>query len=229
MALKQETTQIPIVMLATPDPVRLGLITNIPRPDGNVTGVAWLGFDILPKRIELLKEIVPHLKRLAVITSVYVDSKIIELIEEYLAVAARTLGFEWRHFRPTVANEYEGIFARIAEEQFDAAYIQADQLSIQIPNATRIIQLTLRYRIPAIQENSWWTRQGLLMSYGQDYYRDIARASEYVVKLLRGAMPNELPIEQTTELNLVINLKTAKTLGLTVPASLIVRAHEVIE
>jgi len=112
-ALKHETTTIPIVMSSTPEPVRFGLVTNLARPEGNVTGVAWFGWDILPKRIELLKEIVPHLRRLAIIANA-APLMMIEIIEENATVAARTLGFTWQRFRPVVATDYNEIFARIA-------------------------------------------------------------------------------------------------------------------
>src|SRR5262249_61641700 len=100
-------------------------------PEGNVTGVAWFGFDILPKRIELLKEIVPHLKQLAIISSVYGDEEGVKITEENLTIAARRLGFAWQHFKAVAANDYNEIFARLAAEHFDAAYITADPFTTQ--------------------------------------------------------------------------------------------------
>jgi putative ABC transport system substrate-binding protein len=214
-ALKQATTTIPIVMLSTPEPVRTGIVT------------AWFGFDILPKRIELLKEIAPNLKRLAIISSVYGDEEGVKITEENLTIAARRLGFEWQIFKALVHNDYNEIFARLVTEHFDAAYITAGPFTTQ--NGSRIIELALRHRMPAVGEGSLFAKYGLLLSYGQDYLADFARASEYLDKILRGAKPSELPVQQATKLELRINLSTAKTLGLTVPPILRAQATEVIE
>jgi putative ABC transport system substrate-binding protein len=226
-ALKQETTTIPIVIIATPEPVRTGIVTNLARPEGNVTGVASFGFDITTKRIELLKEIVPHLRRLALIGDTYSDPKAAVIVGEDLAIAGGALGFTWQWFRAVAANDYDEIFARLAVEHFDAAYITPAMLINQ--NVKRIIELALRHRIPAVGESLNWAQGGLLLSYGQDSPWTVARGMDYVDKILRGAKPSDLPVEQATKLLLTINLKTAKELGLTVPPSLIARADEVIE
>jgi putative tryptophan/tyrosine transport system substrate-binding protein len=227
-ALQQETATIPIVMLGTPDPVRLGIVTNLARPEGNVTGVAWFGFDILSKRIELLKEIVPHLTRLAIIAAVS-DANITKAIEENVTRAARMLGFAWQRFEPAAANDYDEIFAALVANHFDAAYIQADPLNLQTQNRAHIAQLALRHFIPAVGERTELARDGLLLTYNQDFSRSAAHASEYVDKILRGAKPTELPVEQGANFELVINLKTAKALGLSVAPALLARASEVIE
>ena len=164
--LKQETLTIPIVMLMTPDPVGTGLVTNLARPEGNVTGVAWFGYDLISKRIELLKQIVPSFRRLAFIG--LADQKNSQIVAEYLSAAARSFGFEWQHFRPVVATDYDAIFAHLATEQFDGAYIQADTLSVQAESRMRIVQLTLRYMLPTIGEDAQLARDGLLLSYAQD-------------------------------------------------------------
>jgi putative ABC transport system substrate-binding protein len=228
-ALTQETTTIPIVMLNTWEPVRQGLITSFARPGGNVTGIAW--FSLLPKQMELLKEIVPNLRRVAFVTGVlgaaYVPLEAFKIAEEYRQSAARALGFTWQVFPVAVAQDYDDIFARLAEEHFDAAYIPS--VPFNLNNTTRICQLALRYRIPAVSESSNWAMGGLLLTYAQDVAWADARGMEYVDKILRGARPSDLPVQQATKLQLVINLKTAKMLGLTVPPSLIARADEVIE
>jgi len=139
------------------------------------------------------------------------------------------LGFSWQLFRAVVANDYDEIFARLAAEHFDAAYIQANPLTAKPGNVTRISQLALRYLIPTVSEYSFYAKGGLLLTYGQDFSRDAMRVAEYIDKILRGAKPSELPVEEATTFQLVINLKTAKALGLTVPPSLIARADEVIE
>jgi putative ABC transport system substrate-binding protein len=230
-ALKQETTTIPIVMLATWEPVRLGFIASFARPGGNVTGVAWLG--LLPKQMELLKQIVPNLRRVAFIDGlwargpVYHPPEADEIGSEYEQIAANGLGLTWQDFRATVANDYDQIFARLEAEHFDAAYIPGDIVNIQ--NQARICQLALRHRIPTVSESASWAKCGLLVAYAQDAAWSYARGSEYVDKILRGAKPSDLPVEQATKFNLVINLKTAKEFGLTVPSSLLARADEVIE
>jgi putative ABC transport system substrate-binding protein len=228
-ALKQETTTIPIVMLYGLEPVRLGLITSLARPEGNVTGVAW--FYLFPKQMELLREIVPNLRRVAFVAGVggatEFPPEALKIMEEYRTTVANALGFAWQVFQAHVANDYDEIFARLAAEHFDAAYIPGSPVNIQ--NQTRICQLALRHRIPAVSVTSLWARGGLLLSYGQDLLWSIARAMEYVDKIPRGAKPSELPVEQATKLQLVINLKTANALGLTVPPSLLARADEVIE
>jgi putative ABC transport system substrate-binding protein len=227
-ALQQGTSTIPIVMLATADPVRNGFVTNLARPEGNVTGVAWFGYDIIPKRIELLKEIVPNLRRLAVIAGGSGDAKLIEIIEENVALAARMLGITWQRF-PAVPGNYDDVFARIAAAHFDAAYVQSGALVNQPENRLHIGRLALRHRIPTVAEGPEFARDGLLLAYSQDFNRSLAHAAEYVDKILSGRKPRDLPVEQATELHLVINLRTAKSLALTVPPSLIARADDVIE
>jgi putative ABC transport system substrate-binding protein len=228
-ALKHETTTIPIVMLATWEPVRLGLIASFARPGGNVTGVAWFG--LLPKEVELLKEIVPNLRRMAwiqgVLGNAYTPPEAFKIGEEETQIASSALGVTWQFFPAAAASDYDEIFARLAAEHFDAAYILSTPFNYN--NQTRICQLAVRYRIPAVSELSSWAKAGLLLTYSQDPEWSIARAMDYVDKILRGAKPSDLPVEQATKLLLTINLKTAKALGLTVPPSLIARADEVIE
>jgi putative ABC transport system substrate-binding protein len=230
-ALKQETTTIPVVMLTTFEPVRHGLVASLARPEGNVTGVAWFG--LLPKQMEILKEIVPHLKRAAYVHGAvgdragYTQSGAFKIGVEEAQIAASALGFTWQNFPAVVASDYDEIFARLAAEHFDAAYIPGDAFNIH--NRTHICQLALRYRIPTVSESAPWAKAGLLLIYGQDDSGGWAHAMDYVDKILRGAKPSDLPVEQGTKFQLLINLKTAKELGLTVPPSLIARADEVVE
>jgi putative ABC transport system substrate-binding protein len=226
-ALKRETTTIPIVMLATWEPLRSGLIDSFARPEGNVTGIAWLY--LLPKQMEILKEIVPNLRRVAFITNLpaYAPPEVFKVAKEYQSNAASTLGFTWQLFPAVVETDYDEIFTRLAAEHFDAVYIPG--LPFNTQNQTRICNLALRHRIPAISESPDWAKCGVLLSYGQDFMWTLSRAMDYVDKILRGAKPSDLPVEQATKFDLVVNLKTAKTLGLTVPPSLIARADEVIE
>jgi putative ABC transport system substrate-binding protein len=227
-ALKQETTTIPIVMLSTFDPVRTGLVTNLARPDGNVTGVTWFGPELFPKRIQILKETVPQLRQLAIIRGANLRSpEMLETGNELLRTTASKLGFDWQRFEAVVASDYDEIFARIEAEHFDAVAVAGDALAHQ--NATRLCQLALRHKIPAVGDSAEWAKCGLLLGYGQDYPWTEARASEYIDKILRGTKPGDLPVEQAPKFRFAINLKTAKALGLTVPSSLFTLADEVIE
>src|SRR5262249_44455327 len=150
-----------------------------------------------------------------------------KVFKEDLQSTASVLGLTWQLFDAAAASDYDEIFARLAAERFDAVYVPGHPLNIQ--NQTRICQLTLRYRIPAVSEWDGWAKCGFLLTYGQDMTWTTARAMEYVDKILRGAKPSDLPVEQATKLDLVINLKTAKELGLIVPPSVLARAEVVIE
>src|SRR5215467_6286282 len=138
--LKQETTTIPIVMLGSADPVGYGLVTNLARPEANVTGVAFWGSDVLPKRIELLSEVVPQLRRLAIIGD-FSDAKFIKITEEGATAAAKRFGCSWQRFQAVLENDYDEIFARLATEHFDAAYITSSSSNFQY--SARIVELAL--------------------------------------------------------------------------------------
>jgi putative ABC transport system substrate-binding protein len=224
-ALKQETTTIPIVMLGGWEPVRQGLITSLAQPGGNITGVAWL--ELLPKQMELLKEILPHMRRVAYITDPNPSPEVRKTASEYITNASGTLGFTWQFFQPAVATDYDEIFARLGAEHFDAVYISGTPTNRE--NVTHICQLALRRLIPAVSESADFAKGGLLLTYGQEVSWGFTRGSEFVDKILHGAKPSDLPVEQATKYELTINLKTAKALGLTVPPSLLARADEVIE
>jgi putative tryptophan/tyrosine transport system substrate-binding protein len=202
-ALKQETATIPIVMLGTWEPVGLGVVTSFARPGGNVTGVAW--YELHTKQMELLKEIVPNLRRVANVTgalgAAYSPPEAAKIAEENWTIAASKLGFTWQAFAAAAATDYDEIFARLAAEHFDAAYIPAGPFNSN--NATRICQLALRHLIPTVGNDREWADCGLLLTYGQSFAWSVTRAMEYVDKILRGAKPSDLPVEQATKLELV--------------------------
>jgi putative tryptophan/tyrosine transport system substrate-binding protein len=227
-ALKRATTTIPIVMLGTNDPVRAGLVTNLARPEANVTGFAWFGWDIMPKRVELLKEVLPQMQRLAIIFSAHGDPKVIESLEVNAAIAAKQFGLSFQIFLPAIPEDYDKIFSQLSDQHFDAAYIQGNPLGAQ--NFKRIVELALRYRVPTMGDDATAARGGLLLGYGGDFATvAVIRSTDYVDKILRGAKPSELPIELPTKLDLAINLKTARALSVTVPPATLARADEVIE
>jgi putative ABC transport system substrate-binding protein len=226
-ALKRATTSIPIVMVSTPDPVQSGLVTNLPRPEANVTGVAQSGVDLVGKRMQLVSEMLPRFARLAIIWSTGVDTIYREQIERDATAAAKILGVSLQAFMAAVPEDFDDVFGRLAAQQFDAAYVVPGPVSYA--NQARIAELGRRHRLPTLGDHPIFARNGFLITYGEDPNRAIARAAEYVDKILRGTKPGELPVEQPSKFELVINFNTVKALGLTIPPSLLARADEVIE
>jgi putative ABC transport system substrate-binding protein len=227
LALKQATATIPIVMISTPNPVEIGVVTNLPRPEANVTGTAQSGADNTSKRLSLLKQMLPGLARLAIIFRVGIDPVFAEVLTKEANAAAITLGFAWQAFRADGPEDYDKIFVRLAAEGFDAVYVPPGPQSYA--NITGIAELARRHRVPTLGDHPAFAKNGFLLTYGDDPNRNLMRAAEYVDKLFRGSKPGDLPVEQPTTFELVINLKTAKELGLTVPPTLLALATEVID
>jgi putative ABC transport system substrate-binding protein len=225
-ALKQGTTKIPIVT-AAPDPLRSGIVMNLAHPEANVTGVAPMSFDLVSKRAELLKDLLPRFSRLAVIYGEQADAIDHGQMQADLASAARALGFSWKVFYPTTIADIGETFEQVEAEGFDAAYIWPSSFAWE--NRARIGATALQYRLPTISDTPEDVAAGVLLSYGLDNKRLLQSAAEYVDKILRGAKPDDLPLQQPTKLELVINLRIAKALGLSVPQSMLLRADEVIE
>jgi putative ABC transport system substrate-binding protein len=226
-ALKEATTTIPIIMVSTPDPIESGLVTNLPRPETNVTGVAQSGLDLVGKRIELLKEILPRFARLAIIKRLGGDEVFYSQIENNTAAAATRLAFTWKTFGVAQADDFERILARLEAEAYDAVYVPPGPLVYA--NLSHIAEAAQRHHLPTVGEHPAFAKNGFLLTYGEEPIRNVQRAAEYIDKILRGAKPGDLPVEQPTKFELLINLKTAKALGLTVPPTLLARADEVIE
>jgi putative tryptophan/tyrosine transport system substrate-binding protein len=210
--LKQATAIIPIVFPLGPDPIGGGLVGSLAQPGGNVTGLSIQSTDLAAKRLEFLREVVPGLRLLAIIVNVDNPASVQEMRE--VSAAARTLGLQVNTMEIRRAEDIAPAFAAL-KVQADALYVVADALATA--NRTRILTFVLSARQPAIFNNRDWVQAGGLMSYGANFPAQFQRAAEYVDKILRGTKPSDLPVEQPTKFALVINLTTAKALGLIVP------------
>jgi len=221
---KRATSTIPIVLVGDPDPVGRGLVESLARPGGNVTGLSLMTADLSGKRIALLKEIVPKLARLALVVDPRDPaSKPSSVANER---AAKAVGCLTQIFEVTTPDEIDPTFLAIARDGFDGAF------AIGPPMYNERVQVgasAMAHKVPTIAGNAEQVPYGLLLSYGPDFPDYFRRAVGYVDKILKGAKPGDLPIEQPTRFKLVINLKTANALGFTVPPSLLATADEVIE
>ena len=224
LAAKQATSVIPIVFAAVSDPVGTGLVASLARPGANVTGLASLISDTGGKRLEFLREVVPSLHRLAIMANVSNPAVALQVGE--VQPAARTFGLEVAISEVRRAEDIASAFDAL-KGRADALYVCADPLTYT--NRIRINTLALGMRLPTMHGIREYVEAGGLMSYGVNILDQFRRNAEYVDKILRGAKPGDLPIEQPTKFDLVINLTTAKALGLEVPPSLLARADEVIE
>ena len=224
LAAKQATSVIPIVFAVTIDPVGAGYVASLARPGGNATGLTNQGTDLAGKRLELLREVVPGLRRLAIMANGGNRAAMLEMGE--VQAAARTLGLA---VAPSEIQRAEDIAAafEVLKGHAEALYVVADSLAGS--NRVRINTLAVGARLPTTYSAREYVEAGGLISYGPNYADLFRRAGDYVDKILRGAKPADLPVEQPTKFDLVINLTTAKALGLDVPASLLARADEVIE
>jgi putative ABC transport system substrate-binding protein len=224
-AVKQATSIVPIVFVLAVDPVGMGLIASLARPGGNVTGLSNQQTDTTGKRLELLREVVPNLRRLAIMANVGFPEAALEMRE--VEAISKTLGLDvasTSEIRRT--EDISPAFAAL-KGQAEALYVTADTLVNN--NRIRINTLALGARLPTIYGFRDMVEAGGLMSYGANYSDLFRRAGSYVDKILRGAKPGDIPVEQPTKFDLVINLTTAKTLGLEIPPKLLALADEVIE
>jgi putative ABC transport system substrate-binding protein len=224
IAAKQATSVIPIVFAASGDPVGAGLVASLARPGGNVTGMSIQSIDVVSKRVELLHDVVPNLRRLAVLTNE--SNPVIRREAEEVQAAAHALGVEVAPLDVRRADDIAPAFAAL-DSHADALYVTADPLFFT--NKLAISALALKARLPDVRSLREETVAGGLLSYGPSFPDLFRRAAELVDKILRGTKPADIPVEQPTKFDLVINLKTAKALGLTVPHNLLVLADEVIE
>jgi putative ABC transport system substrate-binding protein len=222
--LKRATSVIPIVFALGTDPVGGGLVASLARPGGNITGLSMQATDLAGKRVELLSEAVPHLKRLAVLGNVDIPQVVLEM--QKVDVAAQKLGLQVTTLEIRRAEDI-GPALETVKGRAEALYVCADPLSVV--SRIQINALALGMRLPTMHGVREFIEAGGLISYGASFSDQFRRAADLVDKILRGAKPGDIPIEQPTKFDLAINLKTAKTLGLTVPPSLLATADEVIE
>jgi putative ABC transport system substrate-binding protein len=225
-AAKQATRTVPIVMLAVVDPVGTGLVASLARPGGNITGLAATSSpEIVGKYLELLKQAVPKVSRVAVLRNP-ANPDTAQMSRE-VERAARSLGVQLQVLDVTGPHELDGAFAAMTRDRAGALLVLADTMFFL--HRTLIASLATKNRLPTISGNKEMAEAGLLMTYGRNLTHDFRRAAVYVDKILKGAKPADLPVELATKFELVINLKTAKALGLTIPPSVLARADALIQ
>ncbi len=226
VAAKNATATIPIVMFGGGDPVGLGLIASLARPGGNVTGLSYsVGMETFGKSLELLKAAVPKVRRVAVLSNPANQAHALAI--STLKVAAQSLGLQLQLLEARGPDEFDGAFTAMAKEHAGAVLVASDLLFLL--HRARLADLTAKNRLPSMHGLQEMVEAGGLMSYGPNVAYYIRHAAIYVDKILKGAKPDDIPVEQPSKFELVINLKTAKALGLTIPPSLLQRADHVIE
>ena len=226
LAAKAATNTIPTVFYVGTDPVKIGLVAGFSRPGGNMTGVTTLNVQIAGKRLELVHELLPKAAVIAALVNP-ANPVVAKTSEGDLLAASRTLGLELHVLRASTEREIDDAFAALGRLRADALLIDADALFIS--HSKQLAALTTRFAIPAVHAARDFVVAGGLMSYGNSPAESYRQAGVYAGRLLKGEKPGDLPVQQATKVNLAINLKTAKTLGLNVPNTLIGRADEVIE
>ena len=223
-AARRVTPTIPIVLALGDRPVEMGLVADLARPGGNVTGLTTLSFELSAKRLELLKEVLPALARVAVL---YAPDPRVEPTLKELRVAAGTLGVRLQPLEARGPQDFDRAFAAMSRERADALLLLPTSLSPT--HGARLAEMALGRRLPVIVQGREVVAAGALMGYAADWTDMSRRAATFVDKILKGAKPADLPVEQPTRFELQINMRTAKALGLTIPQSVLARAHELIE
>jgi putative ABC transport system substrate-binding protein len=227
-AAQQATTTIPIVVVAMGDPVRDGLVASLARPGGNVTGSTFLGPELIPKRLELFKEALPSISRIAVLwhPGAFSERTMGDMLKETEATS-RTLGMLLQLAEVRGAGDLGRAFSAMSKDRADALFVFPS--SMLFNERRRIVAFAAKHRLPSMGNAREFVELGGLMGYGANVTDLNRRAAIYVDRILKGAKPGDLPVEQPTKFELVINLKTAKALGLTIPPALLQRADAVIE
>jgi ABC-type uncharacterized transport system substrate-binding protein len=226
---KNATKTIPIVMVgAGGDPVEAGLVDSLARPGGNVTGITLLDRELGGKRLELLKEAVPKVARVAVLYDPAFPAIVLE-VKEVLPVAARALGLTVRSWEVRAADDFDKVFAALNKQPPGGLYVPGGGGQLITANQKRIADFALKSRLPSMYNNREAVDAGGLMYYGADQTDSYRRVAYFVDRILKGAKPADLPVEQPTKFEFIINLKTAKQIGLTIPPEVLARANRLIK
>ncbi|HEY7579330.1 MAG TPA: ABC transporter substrate-binding protein [Acetobacteraceae bacterium] len=225
-AAKAATTTIPIVFSVSDDPVKLGLVTSLARPGGNLTGFNFFLVELAAKRLELLRQLTPGAIRVAVLVNP-ANAAIAEGTVRDVEMAARAMGLQIQVFNANTSREIDGAFASFVREPPDALFVSSSPFFTA--RRVQLVQLAARLAVPATYSRREYTEIGGLMSYGSDITDTYRQVGVYTGRILKGAKPADLPVVQSTKVELVINAQTARMLGLTVPSSLLAIADEVIE
>ena len=226
IAFKQATSTIPVVFAISPDPVGSGLVASLAHPGGNLTGLSTISFDLTGKRLGLLQEVIPSLSHVALIQDPSLGSDNISNNVSLYSKAAKAMNVLLRPAEVPTPEAIDAVFSAMAAEGCDAALVHGPMLNNE---AARVGATALAHRMPTMSTFAENVHYGLLMSYGPDTFEIIRKTASYVDKILKGMKPAQLPVEQPTRLKLVINLKVAIELGLTIPPTLLTSADEVIE
>jgi putative ABC transport system substrate-binding protein len=224
LAAKQATGTIPIVFASVGDPIGSGFVTSLARPGGNITGVSNFTTELSAKRLQLLREVIPKISRVAVVIS---DDSVAAVQLPEVERAAKGFGVEVFAVKVQRRDDFEPGFTELRKRRVDAMYILETPLNFF--NRMLLAEFAAKLSLPAVSAVKGYTEAGALLSYGPSYESIFRRAATYVARILKGANPGDLPIEQPTKFELVINLKTAKALGLTIPQRLLLEAEEVIQ
>ena len=225
LAAKKATTTIPIVMGAIGDPVSVGVVTSLARPGGNITGLSSLAVELEAKRLELLKALAPQISRVVVLWNP--DNPALQVSSKTASAAAQTLGLKLSFVSVTEAPTLEAVLDLVGRQRPDGLLVMAEPSLIA--QGGQIAAFASKSRLPAVYPFPEHAQAGGLLTYATSYYDLFRRAATFVDRILKGARPGDLPIEQPTKFELIINLKTARTLGLTIPPALQVRADRIIE
>ena len=226
LAAKNATSTIPIVMVGVGDPIGAGLVASLARPGGNVTGNSSVSVEVMGKSLEILKEVAPERRRVSILWNPANAIFQTQMVKEAEA-ASRRLGLQVQTIAASDARGIDKAFQLMTRERAEALAVLGDPMFIA--ERTRIATLAAKSRLPSVSGVREYADAGGLVAYGPNFYELYRRAAAYVDRILKGAKPGDLPIEQPTKFDLVINLKTAKALGLTIPPSLLQRADQVIE
>jgi putative ABC transport system substrate-binding protein len=221
VAAKQATREIPIVMAETGDPVGLGLVASLPRPGGNVTGLASIAAELAGKSVQLIRDLLPSARRVTALANA--TDPFSKPFLEQIQLGGKATGTTINAIRIKSSEEFETAFAAMEKDPPDAVIVQPS-----LPGK-RAAELALKHHVPAVSVGRWFAEEGGLMSYSANFVVLFRKAAVYVDKILKGARPADLPVEQPTLFELVINMKTARALGITVPQTLLSTADEVIE